>query len=193
MCILPHPSKPLLYIGIQRGGVLDGTSLPGGNCFLATYDLARQRYANTLYLAEVFGSRSDDATPVCLTYDDEQNRLLVGMFQSLRGICTVDESGSRIMSNWRFERKASNSHFRWVDPLSQTLYRDLLLSVNRNNRELVILDRQSGYVRHSVHLGEAPDGPHSVVVVDDTAVISYPARGGLIFWNLKALSVSGSP
>jgi DNA-binding beta-propeller fold protein YncE len=36
MCILPHPSRSLLYLGIQRGGTLNGVSCAGGNCFLAT-------------------------------------------------------------------------------------------------------------------------------------------------------------
>ena len=39
LCVLPHPSKPLLYIGIQRGGNLHGVTYPGGNSFLAVYDL----------------------------------------------------------------------------------------------------------------------------------------------------------
>ena len=187
LCVLPHPSKPLLYIGMQRGGALYGASYPGGNCFLATYDLARHRYINTLYLAEIRGNRSDDSAPVCLTYDEKQNCLFVGMFQSLRGICRVDETGSQIMSNVRLEPNARNEHFRWVDPLSQALYRNMLITVNRNNRELVVLDRRSGRVKHTAYLGDAPNGPHSVVVVDDMAVISYPERGGLVFYDLGAL------
>ena len=30
LCVLPHPSMPLLYIGIQRGGNLHGVTYPGG-------------------------------------------------------------------------------------------------------------------------------------------------------------------
>lgn len=184
LCALPHPSKPLLYLGIQRGGRLDGISYPGGNCFLAVYDLEKQRYARDLYLAEVTNGRSDDATPICLTYDEEQRCLFVGMFQSMRGICRIDELGSRILGEFRFETNARNRHFRWVDPLSQAPYRDKLLSVNRNNRELVMIDKTTGRIERSTYLGEAPNGPHSVAVVDDIAIISYPERGGLIFQNL---------
>ena len=184
LCVLPHPSEPLLYLGIQRGGRLRGISYRGGNCFLAVYDLARRRYVANLYLAEVTNDRSDDATPFCLTYDEEQRCLFVGMFQSLRGICRVDPLGRRILDNFRFEPGARNEYPRWVDPLSQALYRDKLLSVNRNNRELVTLDKRSGRIEHSLHLGEAPNGPHSVVVLKDAAIVSYPERGGLIFQNL---------
>ena len=77
-----------------------------------------------------------------------------------------------------------NKHFRWVDPLSQTLYHNKVLSVNRNNRELVTLNKLTGHIEDSVYLGEAPNGPHSVAVFGDMAVISYPERGGLIFHDL---------
>ena len=186
LCVLPHPSKPLLYVGIQRGGSLNGRSYSGGNCFLATYDLAERSYTGNLYLAEIGNGRSDDSTPICLTYDEDEGCLFAGMFQSRRGICCIDEQGDEILANIRFVPNASNKHFPWVDPLSQALYRDKLLSVNRNNCELVILDKCSGRIESSIFLGDAPNGPRAVVVVDDSAIISYPERRGLIFHNLCA-------
>ena len=183
-CILPHPSKPLLYIGIQRGGNCRGVSYPGGNCFLAVFDLAGRRYIADLYLAEVENGLSDNSIPICLTYDEKHACLFVGMFQSLRGICRIDELGREIMDDFRFVPNARNRHFRWADPLSQALYRDKLLSVNRNNRELVMLDKITGRIERSAYLGEAPNGPHSVAVVDNIAIISYPDREGLIFHHL---------
>jgi hypothetical protein len=184
MCVLPHPSKPLLYVGIQRGGSLNGRSYVGGNCFLATYDLAERRYIGNLYLAQIENERSDDSAPCCLTYDDEDGCLFVGMFQSQRGICRIDEYGNKILANFRFAPNANNRHFPWVDPLSQALHRDKLLSVNRNNCELVMLDKRSGRIESAAFLGDAPNGPQAVVVIDDVAIISYPARHGLIFYNL---------
>ena len=124
--------------------------------------------------------------PTCLTYDDEQECLFVGMFQSLRGICRVDPLRGEVLRDIRFEPNARNKHFRWVDPLSQALHRDTLLSVNRNNRELVTLEKCSGSIERSRYLGEAPNGPHSVVVLGDLAIVSYPERGGLIFLDLTA-------
>ena len=188
LCVLPHPSKPLLYIGIQRGGTLHGATYPGGNSFLAVYDLVRHSYVGNLYLAEVENEVSDDSIPACLSYDEAHSCLFVGMFQSLRGICRVDELGGEILDNLRFSPNSRNEHFRWADPLSQAFYRDKLLSVNRNNRELVMLDKLTGRIEHSVYLGEAPNGPHSVVVFGDMAIISYPDRGGIIFHNLAQTS-----
>ncbi|OCK59347.1 restriction endonuclease [Bradyrhizobium sp. LMTR 3] len=186
ICVLCHPSKPLVYIGIQRGGSLDGRYHTGGNCFLATYDLTERRYVGYLYLAEVENDRSDDSTPASLTYDANDECLFVGMFQSQRGICRVDEYGRKILTNFRFAPNAINRHFAWVDPLSQALYRDKLLSINRNNCELVVLDKQLGRVESATFLGDAPNGPRAVVVVDDVAIISYPERHGLIFHSLGA-------
>ena len=78
---------------------LNGTSYVGGNCFLATYDLTELRSINNLYLAEVENGRSDDSTPICLTCD-EDGCLFVGMFQSKRGICRIDEHGREILANF---------------------------------------------------------------------------------------------
>ena len=184
LCILPHPKRPLLYIGVQRGGNPSGIDPQGGGSFLTIYDLTRNRYVGNVYLSEVNGGRSDNSIPHCLTYDEEHSCILVGMFQSMRGICRIDEMGGEILANFRFPRHARNRHFRWVDPLSQELYRDKLLSVNRNNCELVTLDRLTGCIERSVYLGEAPNGPHSLAVFGDTAIISYPERGGLLFHDL---------
>ena len=79
LCVLPHPYKPLLYIGIQRGGTHHGVTYPGGNSFLAVYDLTQRRYVGNLYLAEAGIERSDDSTPVCLTFDEADSCLFVGM------------------------------------------------------------------------------------------------------------------
>ena len=184
LCVLPHPSEPLLYIGISSGNNPRGVTPPRGGSFLAVYDLNRHRYVGSLYLAEVERGRSDTSSPICLTYDEAHSCLFVGMFQSMRGICRVDELGGEILDNLRFVPNSRNKHFRWADPLSQTLYRDKLLSVNRNNRELVTLNKLTGHIERSVYLGEAPNGPHSVAVFGDMAVISYPERGGIIFHDL---------
>ena len=185
LCVLPHPLRPLLYIGIQRGN-LDDRFDNGARCFLATYNLAEHRYTASLCLAEIENGQSDYSSPHCLTYDKEQKELFVGMFQSQRGICRINDHGQEILQNIRFAPNKHNKDFPWVDPLSQVIYGNKLLSVNRNNRELVILDKLSGRAEHTVFLGEAPNGPQEVVLIDKLAIINYPERQGLIFLDLRA-------
>lgn len=185
MSLLRHPTRPLLYIGIQRGGHIEGHGYPHANSYLAIYDLSRQTYIADTQLAEIQNGRADDATPACLSYDDHYNRIYVGMFQSRRGICVLDAKSGRILRDIRFELNAYCKPFPWVDPLSQALTPHSLLSVNRNTRELVILDRASLEVKKSVFLGDIPNGPKAVLALGDHAVVSYPGRNGLIFVPLE--------
>ena len=47
-----------------------------------------------------------------------------------------------------------------------------------------MLHKITGEIERSVYLGEAPNGPRTVVVVGDVAIISYPERDGPIFHDL---------
>ncbi|MBA1364897.1 restriction endonuclease [Burkholderia gladioli] len=185
MSLLRHPTRPLLYIGVQRGGRINGQRYPHANSYLAIYDLSRQAYVANAQLAEVNNGRADDATPACLTYDDVHNRIYVGMFQSHRGICVLEAESGRPVQDIRFEPNSWSKPFSWVDPLSQALTASSLLSVNRNNRELVVLDRASLHLKEGIFLGDAPNGPRAVLVWRDHAVVSYPGRNGLIFIPLE--------
>ncbi|WP_321942196.1 restriction endonuclease [Paraburkholderia tropica] len=185
MSLLRHPTRPLLYIGVQRGGRINGQHYPHANSYLAIYDLSRQAYVADAQLAEVNNGRADDATPACLTYDDVHNRIYVGMFQSHRGICVLEAESGRPVQDIRFEPNSWSKPFSWVDPLSQALTASSLLSVNRNNRELVVLDRASLHLKEGIFLGDAPNGPRAVLVWRDHAVVSYPGRNGLIFIPLE--------
>jgi hypothetical protein len=182
--ILTDANGELLYLGIQRGGQLHGKSYWGGNCFLAVYDLRQKVYRAELYLAETDGQYSDDSTPVCLTLDAANCLLYVGMFQSMRGICCVDTENYQLVGNIAFEPNGKSPYFKWVDPLVQKLYLDYLLSINRNNYELVAISRQSRATVQTLSLGEAPNGPNDMIVVEDEAIITYPARNALIFVDL---------
>lgn len=181
MSLLRHPTLPILYIGIQRGGRINGLGYPHANSYLAIYDLSRKTYIANTQLAEITHGQADDATPACITYDDRFDRLYVGMFQSKRGICVLDAKSGAPLQDIRFELNQWTKPFDWCDSLSQTVASDLFLSVNRNNRELAILDRASLQLRKTVFLGDAPNGPRAVVVLGQQAIISYPARNGLIF------------
>ncbi len=185
LCVLPHPERPLLFLGIQRGPAMNPASQFAGNCFLATFDLTRGQYTSCIYLAELINGRSDDSMPACLTFDHSERCLYVGMFQSKKGIYKVSENGAEILGNLTFEPNTHNASFSWVDPLSQAIYGDKLLSVNRNNLELVIVDRKSLNPVERVYLGRGSNGPSQVVTYKDEAIIVYPARKGLIFHKLS--------
>ena len=89
MSVATHPTMPLVYIGIQRGGKLRGRSYAGGNSFLAVYDLDKREYVAEVNLAEIINQRSDNSTPCSLLVDRDCDVLLVGMFQSRLGITSI--------------------------------------------------------------------------------------------------------
>ncbi len=185
MSVLAHPFRPVLYIGIQRGGELNGVSYPGGNSFLAVYDLAKRRYAATHYLAEIIDGRSDDSTPCSMTHDPEGDLLYIGMFQSRKGIYVLDCKRNEMMDNISFTPNTTNLHFPWVDPLSLALWNDYLVSVNRNNHELVLVEKGSTQVSATVPLSVAANGPKEVVVWGREAIVSYPGFHSLILVDLE--------
>lgn len=187
MSIYAHPNGELLYIGIQRGGTFKGKSHFGGNSFLAVYDIRHKRYISDIYLAEVVNNRSDDSTPSCITYDPVDNCLYVGMFQSRKGIYKIDTVTNQIIENMAFQPNEHNKHFTWVDPLAQVLHNDLLLSVNRNNYELAVINARTWKQVKTIYLGEAPNGPRDIIVTDKEAIISYPEKNGLMFIELSYL------
>ena len=188
LCALAHPFRPILYIGIQRGGSIEGTVLPGGNSFLAVYDLEARKYVAEIHLSEVVNGVSDWSMPVCLTYDHSTAELFVGMFQSRQGIYRINTESNKVIDWLSPQARDKTSPFEWVDPLSQALYKDLLLSVNRHNFELAVYDRKSGKELKSYELGKATEGPNDLVVLGDTAVVCYPDRHGLLFVDLKNIS-----
>jgi len=189
MCIFAHPTEPLLYIGIQRGGHLNGVSYPGGNSFLAVYDLVKRCYVAELYLAEIIDGSSDNSAPCSITYDPNEDRLYIGMFQSRKGIYVMDCRTNRLQGNIPFTANDTNRFFPSVDPLSQAIWNGYLLSVNRNNHELTILDKTTTQIAEVIPLGVSPNGPKDVVVSGSEAIVSYPEQHGLVFVDLSQVPV----
>jgi hypothetical protein len=181
-----------VYIGIQRGGKLNGESYFGGNCFLAIYDLRKKSYFRALYLAEVENGRSDDATPACIEVDPTNGKIYIGMFQSMRGICVIDSNTLELGKDIRFQRSAINKHFEWVDPLSVKIYGDYILSLNRNNRELVVLNKFSLEKIRTYYLGDSANGPRDIEIVNNEVIVSYPERNGLIILNIDQGELNNS-
>ncbi|MDR7098949.1 hypothetical protein J2X04_001296 [Lysobacter niabensis] len=192
LSLLRHPDKELLYIGISRGGRINGRAYPHANSYLAVYDLGRGEYIGDCQLAEVRNDMTDDACPVCIAYDRIDDRLYVGMFQSMRGIMAIDASAFRPLTEIRIARNSSGPEFPWSDPLSLALDDGDLLFVARNNNQLAILERHSLKLRRTVDLGHAPNGPASVAVWNRQAIVAYPGRNGLIFIPLDPSPASAA-
>jgi DNA-binding beta-propeller fold protein YncE len=163
------PDGKRVYLGIQRGGQApDGRDHAGGNSFLAVYDLAKQAYAGSLYLAQILqAGESDDSIPRKLLFSSDGRRLYAGMFQSLAGIYVIDPEKLRIERSVTFAPNPRNRHFIWVDPLGLATYQSWLLAANRNNRELVVLDGSSYQVLARLSFADDRRGIANVVVAGD--------------------------
>lgn len=143
-CVALSGDGQRLYLGIQRGGKHpDGRPRSGGNAFLAVYNLPKATYLGTTYLAQTTPGTdaSDDSVPYSLSFAPDGRQLYIGMFQSRAGIQIVDTTTLRLVDNIPFKANARNTTFSWVDPLSVAVAGRWLLAVNRNNNELVVVDR----------------------------------------------------
>jgi DNA-binding beta-propeller fold protein YncE len=163
------PDGKRLYLGIQRGGTApDGKLRAGGNCFLAVYDLERQRYAGTVYLAQLLPSGdSDDGIPRKLLFSADGRRLYAGMAQSLAGLYVIDAAALKVERNIAFAPSGKNKSFAWVDPVGLATYRGWLLVANRNNGELVVLDDSSSRPLARLSFADEGRGVGTVVVGGD--------------------------
>mgnify|MGYP000073637736 CR=1 FL=1 len=152
--------------------------------FLAIYDLNSNSYVTTIYLAEIYNGRSDDATPACIEVDPEEQKIYIGMFQSKRGVCVIDAISNEIVNNIRFEKNEYNKNFEWVDPLSVKVFGEYIISLNRNNYELLVVNKHNYKTVKSYYLGEAPNGPRDIELFGSEVFISYPEKNGFVVINL---------
>lgn len=90
LAIAVSPNGRHLYLGIQTGGIRQGRPrVPGGNSYLAIYDLVRLRYVGSVYLAEINDGQSDSSKPIVILSGPD-GLLYVGMFQSEHGYRVID-------------------------------------------------------------------------------------------------------
>lgn len=190
--LLAHPDNRRLFLGIQRGGRIEGRSLAGGNTYLATFDLVRREYVGQTYLAEVVGpGQSDDSTAHCFRLAPDGSSLYIGMFQSRQGILVADLDTYEVVRGIRFPKTRENhGDFEWVDPLAQGVYGDLLVSVNRHNYELAIVARRDEELLASIALGGTVNGPSALGVVGDRAIVCHDEYEGLLVIDLLGVASS---
>jgi DNA-binding beta-propeller fold protein YncE len=176
--IAVSPDQKRLYLGIQRGGQApDGREHGGGNSFLAVYDLEQKRYAGTLYLAQIdpFGT-SDDSIPRKIVFSPDGREMFVGMFQSRAGLLVIDPEKLKVVRTAGFTANAKNG-FPWVDPIGLATYRGWLLSANRNNREVMVLDRTSFRPLARLSFSEEKHAISQVVVSEDRIYLGDEEAG----------------
>ncbi len=163
------PDGKRLYLGIQRGGKApDGKEHGGGNSFLAVYDLTKEAYTRSLYLAQILPSGdSDDSIPRKLLFSRDGRRLYAGMSQSLAGIQVIDPDKLKIERQIAFAPTTRNKFFDWVDPIGLATYRTWLIAANRNNREVVILDGSSYQTLARLTFADEKRGVANVLVDGD--------------------------
>ena len=144
-CLAVSPDGKHLYLGIQRGGRMrDGKQLSGGNCFLAVFDLAKQDYAGTVFLAQKRPDGSgDDGLPTSFAFSPNGKRLYIGTFQSEAGVLVVDTQKLELLDNIYLSSNQQNPFFPWVDPLSVAVYDRWLLVAVRHNQEVAVVDLAS--------------------------------------------------
>jgi hypothetical protein len=186
MSIACSPDGSRVFVGIQRGYRSTSVDVPGEGCFLATFLLDRRSFVHSLPLSEFAQGRPDSSTPAYILPEPTSSRLYVGMFQGRPGIYLLDGDPLRILRCSATQPNARNPYFQWVDPLAIQFFGEDLVAIHRNNRDLVLLDRETLAVKRTSYLGEAPNGPRDLVVLGSQAVVTYPDKGGLLFLDLAA-------
>jgi hypothetical protein len=188
--LLAHADGRRVILGLQRGGPNTERTPEGGNSHLAVFDVHAREFIARTYLAELIGpTQSDDSIPHCFTLTPDGKSLYVGMFQSRQGILVVDLDSYQVLRGIRFPRRGGHRGvFDWVDPLAQAVYGDLLLSVNRNNFELSVTGRREEDELVTIPLGGAGNGPSTVTIVGDRALIGHHERPGLLVVDLLGLA-----
>ena len=184
------PDGRFLYLGIRRGGVTANNEESGGS-YLAVYDLAERRYIVTIYLGRIGSddtNKEDVSSPGYILPADDGRVLYIGMFQSQAGIQIVDVKKLEITGNIAFTPNKRNEYFKWVDPLSLAFYRDYLISFNRNNAELAIIDRKLNYVLATLNLGMELTSGASIVIDGESAYVAHPERKAILVIDMKKLA-----
>lgn len=156
-----------LYLGIQRGGrPRRGPPLGGGNAFLAVYDLVKERYAGTVYLARIANGRSDDSLPSTLLIHPE-GLLYIGMRQSAHAYRVVDPGRLAIDHNVDLPVPLDRSYpFRWPNVAGGGFEGSTLISLHRGG-EVHLWNTKRKRLLGILELGAASGLWPSAAVVDD--------------------------
>ena len=121
-----------------------------------------------------------------MVYDCHRKLLYIGMLGSPKNIYIFDTEKKQIVDFIKASPNSKNKNDH-VDSLSLAFYQDYLLSINRSNYELAVIDRNTLQHFVAVPLGGTGNGPRHIYVLDDQAYISHSEYAGIIHIDLPRL------
>jgi hypothetical protein len=189
--IFCHPETGLLYIGLHRTKTRDvgrqyGEEPDEANCFIATYDPLEGKYISHIELEVDEEDRLERCWTSSMAYDCHKKLLYIGMLGSPKNIYIFDTEKQQIVDFIKASPNSKNKKDH-VDSLSLAFYQDYLLSINRSNYELAVIDRNTLQHLVTVPLGGTGNGPRHIYVLDDQAYISHSEYAGIIHIDLHSL------
>jgi hypothetical protein len=186
-----HPESTHLYLGLDRTAKRDQNrenyvKPSEANSFIAIYDPLKGQYISQIELAIDETDKAERCWASSISYEARTKLLYIGMLGSPKNIYLINTEENKIVGNAQLEPNYRNKH-EYVDSLSLALYKDYLLSVNRSNYELAVINRNTMQQLMSIPLGGTGNGPRHIYVHNDQAYISHGEYNGIIAVDLEKL------
>lgn len=160
MSLAVAPDGGRLYLGIQRSDGEFGDVRGGGHCFLAVYDLEKEKYVATVPLAQRNPNGSgDDSIPSSMCFSPDGSHLYVGMFQCQVGVQVVDTKSLQVVH--KIDLGGS--------PVGRpAAYRNWLLYSPSHGDRIILADAATYKELAHIQLPAGKHGINDVLVVGDT-------------------------
>lgn len=185
--IFCYPESSLLYIALHRTQARDsGRRDNKANCFIAVYDPSQKRYIHHIDLVIDDVDKLERCWASSIAYDSSRRSAYIGMLGSPKNIYILDTETNKISDFVQTQPNHKNKKDH-VDSLSIEIYRGYLLSVNRSNYELEIIEISTLQNLLSVPLGGTGNGPRHICIHDDRVYISHSEYAGVISADLNKL------
>jgi hypothetical protein len=119
-------------------------------------------------------------------YEPSNKLLYIGMLGSPKNIYLFNTEKNQIIDFIQTSPNSKNKKDH-VDSLSLAFYKDYLLSINRSNYELAVIDLNTLQHLLSVPLGGTGNGPRHICIHNEQAYISHWEYAGIIAVDLHKL------
>lgn len=188
--LFSHPESGLLYLGLHRTSQKDTSRLYNeeplieANSFIAIYNSFKRKYISQIELAIDDNDRLERCWASSMIYEKSHKLLYIGMLGSPKNIYIIDTNKNKVINFIQLQANRKNKH-DYVDSLSLAFYKTYLLSVNRSNYELSVIDQNTMQQLISIPLNGTGNGPRYICVYNDVAYISHWEYDGLIAVNLQ--------